>query len=79
MTVRSINVVTGEEEAREYTPTEQAANAAAQAQELADAPYRAIAALEALETPRRLAEAALGDTVWLQANRDKIAAERLKL
>mgnify|MGYP003641307759 CR=1 FL=1 len=38
-----------------------------------------IARLEALETPTRMAEAALGDTTWLRANRDLIAIERAKL
>lgn len=49
----------------------------------ADAVKRAalseIARLESLETPRRMADAALGDTTWLQANRDLIAIERAKL
>lgn len=37
--------------------------------------------LEALETPRRLAESVLSDEgkAWLTANRDKIATERSKL
>ena len=37
--------------------------------------------LEALETPRRLAEAVLSDEgkAWLTANRDKVATERGKL
>jgi len=37
--------------------------------------------LEALETPRRLAESVLTDEgkAWLTANRDLIAAERAKL
>jgi hypothetical protein len=38
-----------------------------------------IARLEQLVTPSRLADAALGDTAWLQANRDLIAAQRLLL
>lgn len=42
---------------------------------------RAILDLEALETPRRLAESVLSDEgkAWLTANRDKIATERSKL
>ncbi len=41
----------------------------------------AILSLEALETPRRLAESVLSDEgkAWLTANRDKIATERGKL
>jgi len=37
--------------------------------------------LEALETPRRIAESVLTDEgkAWLTANRDLIAAERAKL
>jgi hypothetical protein len=38
-----------------------------------------IARLEQLVTPSRLADAALGDTEWLQANRDLIAVQRLLL
>ena len=38
----------------------------------------AIATLEALETPRRLAEA-FADPTWLNANRALIAIERAKL
>ena len=51
----------------------------------ADAPKRAaldeIKRLERLETPRRIAEAALSEEgkAWLQANRDLIAIERTKL
>ena len=55
------------------------------AQVLADAPKVAAQAeinrLEALETPRRLAESVLSDEgkAWLTSNRDKIATERGKL
>ena len=38
-----------------------------------------ISRLEQLITPSRLAEAVLGDTEWLQSNRELIAAQRLLL
>jgi len=67
------------------TADEEARYKAEAAQILADAPKVAAQAeinrLEALETPRRLAEAVLSDEgkAWLTANRDKIATERGKL
>ena len=66
-----------------FTAEEETAADIVDAAHLADKPSRdaqsEIQRLEQLETPRRLAEAALGDTVWLQANRALIAAERSKL
>ena len=67
------------------TADEEARYKAEAAQILADAPKVAAQAeinrLEALETPRRLAESVLSDEgkAWLTANRDKIATERGKL
>ena len=80
MTVRQINVVTGEETETTYTASEIAAHEAAQAQEIADAPLRAIASLEATLTPRRLREHALGTGGTFVADVDAaIALERAKL
>lgn len=57
MTIRSINILTGKETEGSYTISEIAAHEAARAQVIADAPYREMERLEALETPRRMAEA----------------------
>jgi hypothetical protein len=68
-----------------FTAEEEAIRDAEEAEEAAKQPvkaiYKTIRELEALETPRRLAEAVLtveGKT-WLEANRALIAVERAKL
>ena len=79
--IRQINVVTGVETQREKTQTEKDASASAVAAELANAPYREIARLEATITPRRLRDALANDAgkAWVAAVEALIATERGKL
>ena len=79
--IREINVQTGVETQREETQAEKDASVIAVAAELANAPYREIARLEATITPRRLRDAlanAAGKT-WVAAVEALIATERGKL
>jgi len=80
MTLRQINVLTGEETTVEYTDVEKAAAISNTNAHNAAAPQREIERLERLETPRRLAESFSDSGLeWLNANRALIATERAKL
>tara|TARA_B110000467_G_scaffold59805_1_gene54644 strand:- start:578 stop:817 length:240 start_codon:yes stop_codon:yes gene_type:complete len=78
--IRSINVITGVETQREETQAEKDASAIAVAAELANAPYREIARLEATVTQRRIREMTTdAGKEWVAEVEALIATERAKL
>jgi|TARA_B110000438_G_scaffold223964_1_gene217669 hypothetical protein len=78
--IRSINVITGVETQREETQAEKDASAIAVAAELANAPYREIARLEATVTQRRIREMTTdAGKEWVADVEALIATERAKL
>ena len=78
--IRSINVHTGVETQREPNQAEKDASAIAVAAELANAPYREIARLEATVTPRRIREmTTVAGAKWVDDLEKLIAIERAKL
>ena len=78
--IRTIDVQTQVETTREPTASEQAAWDAGKAEQLANAPYREIARLEATVTQRRIREMTTdAGKKWMEDIEAKIAIERGKL